>query len=163
MNTPDPIEAPVAPQSPEAPLDPEAEKLRGIFSELTTKSSALRNVAGCVLTDVVSDWVVSEYTAAVRELLHTQPDQGERWKMLRRIGNDMATYRRGDHRGAWLVLQWAKFDEAVRQAVEEKERRDNPAMGCITQATLEKIEQEIGLLPPRRRPNPQPNPGESGL
>ena len=113
----------------------------------------------CVLTDVVSDWVVSEYTAAVRELLHTQPDQGERWKMLRRIGNDMATYRRGDHRGAWLVLQWAKFDEAVRQAGEEQARRDNPALGCITQATIEKIEQEIGLLPPRR----QPNPVESGL
>ena len=153
MNTPDPIEAPVAPASPEVLPNPESEKLHAMFSEMTTKSSALRNVTRCVLTDVVSDWVVSEYTAAVRELLHTQPDQDERWKMLRRIGNDMATYRRGDHRGAWLALQWTKFDEAVRQAEEEKERRDNPALGCITQATMEKIEQEIGLLPPRRQPN----------
>ena len=126
-----------------------------MFSEMTAKSSALRGVTRCVLTDVVSDWVVSEYTVAVRELLHAQPDQSERWKILRKIGNDMATYRRGDHRGAWLTLQWTKFDEAVRKAEEEKERRDNPALGCITQATMEKIEQQIGLLPPR----PQPKSG----
>src|SRR5215203_6002648 len=105
MNTPDPIEAPGASPPPETPPNPESEKLSAMFSEMAMKSSGLRTASKGVLTDVVSDWVVSEYTAAIRELLHTQPDQDERWKMLRRIGNDMATYGRGDHRGAWLVLQ----------------------------------------------------------
>ena len=54
--------------------------------------------------------------------------------------------RRGDHRAGWLGLQQAKFDEAVRQAAEEKERKDKPAPKILTQETLEKIERELKLF-----------------
>jgi hypothetical protein len=86
------------------------DEIKSLLQELAAETEEFKRAAGGSITDVMADWVASQYLLALRQELAALPQGPERFKLLRHASGDVAALQRGGHRTARLQLDREKLE-----------------------------------------------------
>ena len=85
-------------------------ELKAMLLELKAETEELKAAAGGSITDVMADWVAAQYLLAARKELAAQPEDPERFTLLRQIATDTVALQRGAHWSSRLKLDREKLE-----------------------------------------------------
>ena len=131
-----------------------------LVHSVDTGDAEMQQALSGPLTDKLAQWLAVRYAAAAHALATTEGDPETAWRRLREFCGDLVELRRGDHGAARLRLQreWLALDQTNAEHAREKlfwEWTKRPDVSeklypgqerVISEATLKKIERELGLL-----------------
>ena len=131
-----------------------------MLTDMAAETRDLKHAVDGSITEIMANWLASQYALVVREQLAGLPSGPERFKLVRLVTTDLTALRRGDHSAERLVLdrerlaferecverakaaefwKWTKQPEIRRKLWPQKRNG-------ITQKTLRKVERELNLI-----------------